>query len=105
MGTNAFILPFVRSVRMKRSVSILLLLISISVSGQLIRESELRTKMDKGPELMAVGKYDSAQIMFQFVSPKHGEVTFRNGLFLWYETVITLENSSKVLTGLISTYS
>lgn len=67
MGTNAFILPFVRSVRMKRSVSILLFLISISVSGQLIRESELRTKMDKGAELMAVGKYDSAQVLFQFV--------------------------------------
>jgi tetratricopeptide (TPR) repeat protein len=32
-----------------------------------VRESELIGKMEKGAELMALGKYDSAQALFQFV--------------------------------------
>lgn len=32
-----------------------------------MRESELIGKMEKGAELMALGKYDSAQMLFQFV--------------------------------------
>lgn len=35
--------------------------------GQIVRESELIGKMERGAELMALGKYDSAQVLFQFV--------------------------------------
>ena len=43
------------------------LLITIYSSAQVIRESELLRRMDKGAELMAIGKYDSAQVLFQSV--------------------------------------
>lgn len=52
---------------MKQYLSIVLLMLSLLSSGQIIRESELLRRMDKGAELMALGKYDSAQILFQSV--------------------------------------
>lgn len=52
---------------MKHLLFLLLVLISFSGSSQIIRESELLRRMDKGAELMATGKYDSAQILFQSV--------------------------------------
>jgi len=42
-------------------------LISTFSSAQIIRESELLRRMDKGAELMATGNYDSAQLLFQSV--------------------------------------
>lgn len=42
-------------------------MICSQAKAQIVRESELLTKMDKGAELMANGYYDSAQVMFQFV--------------------------------------
>jgi len=44
-----------------------LIILSSSSFGQVIRESELLRRMDKGAELMANGKYDSAQVLFQSV--------------------------------------
>lgn len=44
-----------------------LLVTSFLSQGQIIRESELLRRMDKGAELMATGKYDSAQVLFQSV--------------------------------------
>lgn len=35
--------------------------------GQIIRENELIKKIESGAELMALGKYDSAQLLFQYV--------------------------------------
>ena len=52
---------------MRLLLSTCLVLISILCSAQIIRESELLRRMDKGAELMAVGKYDSAQVLFQSV--------------------------------------
>lgn len=52
---------------MKKVISLLLLLLSLQVSAQIVRESELIGKMEQGAELMALGKYDSAEIIFQFV--------------------------------------
>lgn len=49
---------------MKIASLIFLLTITTSAFGQIIRESELRRRVDVGAELMAVGKYDSAQILF-----------------------------------------
>ncbi|MEM6641343.1 MAG: hypothetical protein AAF616_00075 [Bacteroidota bacterium] len=46
---------------------VLLLLGSFLGQGQIIRESELRRRMDVGAELMATGYYDSAQVLFQSV--------------------------------------
>lgn len=44
-----------------------LFFLSICAQSQIVRESELIGKMEKGAELMALGKYDSAQALFQFV--------------------------------------
>ena len=52
---------------MQKILFTVLLVVSISAHAQIVRESELIGKMEKGAELMAVGKYDSAQILFQFV--------------------------------------
>lgn len=52
---------------MRRVLSICFLAIAFCGSSQIIRDSELRRRMDKGAELMAIGKYDSAQILFQSV--------------------------------------
>ncbi len=35
--------------------------------GQIVRENELQLKIEQGAELMALGKYDSAQVLFQLV--------------------------------------
>lgn len=52
---------------MRIVLPILLLICSISTNAQIIRESELLRRMDKGAELMATGYYDSAQVLFQSV--------------------------------------
>ncbi|WP_425390876.1 hypothetical protein [Ekhidna sp.] len=52
---------------MRQLIFYTLLFISIISYGQIVRESELIKKMERGAELMATGKYDSAQILFQFV--------------------------------------
>lgn len=52
---------------MKSLLISILLICSINSFSQIVRESELLTKMDRGAELMAVGNYDSAQVLFQFV--------------------------------------
>ena len=52
---------------MKFFISSFLLFLSLATSGQIIRESELSRRMDKGAELMAMGRYDSAQVLFQSV--------------------------------------
>lgn len=52
---------------MKSLLISFLLLYSINGISQIVRESELLTSMDRGAELMAVGNYDSAQVLFQFV--------------------------------------
>ncbi len=48
-------------------LSVLALSFVSCVNSQIIRESELLRRMDKGVELMALGKYDSAQLLFQSV--------------------------------------
>lgn len=51
-----------------RSVLLLFLFFSgVILNAQIIRESELLRRMDRGAELMASSKYDSAQVEFQFV--------------------------------------
>ena len=52
---------------MKLFFSSIFFLLTLLCSAQVIRESELLRRMDKGAELMAIGKYDSAQILFQSV--------------------------------------
>ncbi|MEO9872695.1 tetratricopeptide repeat protein [Ekhidna sp.] len=52
---------------MKKAIFITLLLISVFAEAQIIRESELLRRMDKGAELMAKGQYDTAQVLFQSV--------------------------------------
>ncbi|MEQ8904565.1 hypothetical protein [Ekhidna sp.] len=52
---------------MKKLFLCLLFIWSVASYAQIVRESELIGKMEKGAELMALGKYDSAQILFQFV--------------------------------------
>lgn len=52
---------------MRKLLVALLFTVTLLGYGQIVRESELIGKMEKGAELMAVGKYDSAQILFQFV--------------------------------------
>lgn len=52
---------------MKKLLAVLVLFVSIVSHAQIVRESELFHKMDQGAELMAMGKYDSAQLLFQFV--------------------------------------
>lgn len=52
---------------MKIIFSFLLLITITSAFGQIIREAELRRRMDAGAELMATGYYDSAHVMFQSV--------------------------------------
>ena len=45
-----------------------LLVFSAFISnGQIVRENELIKKIETGAQLMAHGKYDSAQVLFQFV--------------------------------------
>ena len=54
---------------MKTVLSVIFFLgLSVSVSyGQIVRESEILRRMDRGKDLMNAGKYDSAQIDFIFV--------------------------------------
>ncbi|MEO9485338.1 MAG: hypothetical protein ABJG47_17905 [Ekhidna sp.] len=52
---------------MKKLLFFLLFVSTLVCHSQIVRESELIGKMEKGAELMALGKYDSAQILFQFV--------------------------------------
>jgi tetratricopeptide (TPR) repeat protein len=52
---------------MKSIVLVFFVFISATLNAQIIRESELLRRMDLGAALMANGKYDSAQIEFQFV--------------------------------------
>ena len=52
---------------MKFLLGSLFVLLTWTTSGQIIRESELLRRMDKGAELMAVGQYDSAEVLFQSV--------------------------------------
>lgn len=52
---------------MKKVLICLSLLFSLASQAQIVRESELINKIETGAELMAVGKYDSAQALFQFV--------------------------------------
>lgn len=52
---------------MKKYFFLILAIISLNASAQIVRESELIGNMEKGAELMAMGKYDSAEIVFQFV--------------------------------------
>ena len=54
-------------IHMKSVILVILLTIASASFGQIIRESELLRRMDKGAELMAIGKYDSAQLLFQSV--------------------------------------
>ncbi|WP_370086633.1 hypothetical protein [Ekhidna sp.] len=52
---------------MKKLLFVILFISTFIGQGQIVRESELIGKMEKGAELMALGKYDSAQMLFQFV--------------------------------------
>lgn len=52
---------------MKSTLCFLFIGASIVLNAQIIRESELLRRMDRGVELMANSKYDSAQVEFQFV--------------------------------------
>lgn len=52
---------------MKKLLFCVLFISAIISHGQIVRESVLIGKMEKGAELMALGKYDSAQTLFQFV--------------------------------------
>ena len=52
---------------MKKLFFMMLLFSALCSNAQIVRESELIGKMEKGAELMALGKYDSAQVLFQFV--------------------------------------
>lgn len=52
---------------MKRILFAILVFSALLSHGQYVRESELIGKMEKGAELMAMGYYDSAQVIFQFV--------------------------------------
>ncbi|MEM6737964.1 MAG: hypothetical protein AAGC64_11795 [Bacteroidota bacterium] len=52
---------------MKIILCFLPFLFTFTISSQIIRESELTRRMDKGAELMALGQYDSAQVLFQSV--------------------------------------
>lgn len=59
---------------MKSIALVFLIFISASLNAQIIRESELLRRMDLGTELMRSGKYDSAQIEFQFVLQNMGKL-------------------------------
>ena len=52
---------------MKFCISIIIMFSTYSAFGQIIRESELLKRMDYGAELMALGNYDSAQVLFKSV--------------------------------------
>ncbi|WP_421762777.1 hypothetical protein [Ekhidna sp.] len=52
---------------MKKLFYLICICSAFLVDAQIIRDSELISKMEKGAELMALGKYDSAQILFQIV--------------------------------------
>ena len=52
---------------MKKLFFCLLFVFALASQAQVVRESELIGKMEKGAELMALGKYDSAQVLLQFV--------------------------------------
>lgn len=52
---------------MKRALFLLLFATTLYSQAQIVRESVLIGKMEKGAELMAVGKYDSAQVIFQYI--------------------------------------
>ena len=46
----------------------LILFVSSSIGySQIVRENELQKKIEDGANLMALGKYDSAQMLFQYV--------------------------------------
>ena len=52
---------------MKFFLSLVIVLLLYRSNGQIIRESELLRRMDKGAELMSLGNYDSAQVLFRSV--------------------------------------
>ncbi|MEM0941632.1 MAG: hypothetical protein AAF600_15980 [Bacteroidota bacterium] len=52
---------------MKIILCFLTVLLTFITNSQIIRESELTRRMDMGAELMALGQYDSAQVLFQSV--------------------------------------
>ncbi len=52
---------------MRIFLSSIIIFLSLTTFSQIIRESELVRRIDKGAELMALGKYDSAQVLFQSV--------------------------------------
>lgn len=52
---------------MRKAFLFISLLVTLAINAQIVRESELLRRMDLGSELMANGKYDSAQVEFQFV--------------------------------------
>lgn len=52
---------------MKLYLFIFFVFSAVLLDAQIIRESELLRRMDRGAELMANNKYDSAQIEFQFI--------------------------------------
>ncbi|WP_462248339.1 hypothetical protein [Ekhidna sp.] len=52
---------------MKKLLFIILFISAFLSQGQIVRENELIKKIETGAELMALGKYDSAQVLFQYV--------------------------------------
>lgn len=52
---------------MKKYLILFFCISTLLVKGQIVRENELQKKIEDGAQLMALGKYDSAQILFQFV--------------------------------------
>ncbi len=50
-----------------RKLFLLILLLPFLCNSQIVRENELKLKIEQGAQLMAHGKYDSAQVLFQFV--------------------------------------
>ena len=52
---------------MNKLFTVFCLSITFLSNAQIVRENELIAKMERGAELMALGEYDSAQVLFQFV--------------------------------------
>ena len=55
---------------LKKLLFIILFISAFLSQGQIVRENELIKKIETGAELMALGKYDSAQVLFQYVLQK-----------------------------------
>lgn len=52
---------------MKNFIFLILFACSSIINAQIVRENELQKKIEDGANLMALGKYDSAQVLFQHV--------------------------------------